>query len=86
MHCRLSISESSKPAVGSATSEDLSKLIIPKKIVRSKLSQVAAQLPGMMKTAKDDLKKMHSNMSKPKEIGIFAHDDNWKGATIEEIE
>lgn len=72
-----------KPSVKATA--DLSQLIIPKKIVRSKLSQVASQLPGMMQTANADFKKIKENMNKKKEIGIFPHDSHWKGATIEEI-
>lgn len=73
-----------KPIPSEKTMDDLSKLIIPNKIVRSKLSQLASQMPGMMETAKADLEKIKQNLN-DKEIGIFPHDANWNGASIEEI-
>lgn len=73
------------PKTSAANADDWSKLIIPKKINRSKISQMAKEIPGIMKTARNDLKKIKESFDKKKEIGIFPHEDSWNGASIEEI-
>lgn len=67
---------------------DLSKLVVPKKIVKSKLVLAAESLNGLAENAKIDLKKMQVNLSKKKQVEIFPkpHEgEQWKGAIIEEI-